>query len=158
MYVISRCLLGYNCKYNGGNNLCEDVVKFTQSHSYITICPETAGGLKAPREPAEQIYKEDGSFGVISRSGEDVSEAFVRGAETELKRLLKEASEKGETIEGAILKANSPSCGYGRIYDGSFSKKTVPGNGVFAELLSREGVEIITEQELIEKDIEKNND
>ena len=76
MYIISRCLLGVNCKYNGGNNLNQDVIEFTQSHSFTAVCPETEGGLKAPRVPAEQVQREDGSFGVINRDGEDWTRAW----------------------------------------------------------------------------------
>lgn len=138
MYIISRCLLGVNCKYNGGNNLTDSVVEFTQSHTFTAVCPETEGGLKAPRVPAEQVRRVDGSFDVINRDGGNWTEEFIKGARLSLQRALKEAAEKGEVIEGAILKARSPSCGYGEIYDGSFTSTRVSGDGVFAQLLWEE--------------------
>lgn len=143
MYVVSRCLLGVNCKYNGGNNLREDVVKFIEGHDYISICPECAGGLTSPREPAE-IFACLNDFKVMDRSGKDVTDAFVKGAELSLAE-VREAETQGHVIEGAILKANSPSCGSGQIYDGTFSGTLISGNGVFAEMLKRHGVKVASE-------------
>jgi uncharacterized protein YbbK (DUF523 family) len=146
MYIISMCLLGIDCKYNGGNNLCTGVRRFAEDHSAVVVCPETAGGLKAPREPAERIFAEDRDgetcFRVVDRSGKDLTEEFILGAERSLKKVLDAAAERGEEIEGAILKANSPSCGYGRIYDGTFSGTLVSGDGVFAEMLRRRGIPV----------------
>lgn len=145
MYVISRCLLGVNCKYNGGNNLRQDVVEFIKGHEYVTICPECTGGLTSPREPAELFACQSG-FKVIDRAGKDVTEAFVRGADLSMQEVLKQ-EEAGHVIEGAILKANSPSCGYGQIYDGTFSSTLIPGNGVFADMLDKHGVTIASEKD-----------
>ena len=126
MYIISGCLLGHNCKYNGGNNRCEEVVA-------------------KPRPPAEQVGGR-----ILDREGNDLTEAFRKGAETSFQICVKAAELAGEPLEGAILKANSPSCGFGKIYDGSFSGVLTEGNGVFAQLLDRHRIEVITEKEKIE--------
>lgn len=144
MYVISRCLLGVNCKYNGGNNLREDVVEFIKGQEYITICPECTGGLTSPREPAELFACQSG-IKVIDRAGRDVTKEFVTGAELSM-QAVHNCEAEGKVIEGAILKANSPSCGCGLIYDGSFSGKLIPGNGVFAQMLEEHGVKVATEK------------
>lgn len=144
MYIVSACLLGQNCKYNGGNNLNEEVVEFCKNHKYVTVCPESAGKLPTPRLPAERV-----GASILTKEGKDVTDAFVRGADISLKSCMEMARISGEEIEGAILKANSPSCGIGQIYDGTFSGTLTEGNGVFAGMLKRLGVEIITEKEKI---------
>ena len=144
MYIVSACLLGQNCKYNGGNNLNEEVVEFCKNHKYVTVCPESAGKLPTPRPPAERV-----GASILTKEGKDVTDAFVKGADISLKSCMEMARISGEEIEGAILKANSPSCGVGQIYDGTFSGKLTEGNGVFAGMLKRLGVEIITEKEKI---------
>lgn len=144
MYLISGCLLGYNCKYNGGNNMCQRVVDFANEHSSFAVCPETAGDLPVPRDPSE-IISVEGEKRIISKAGIDVTSEFVHGAEVSLKNAIAEAEKRGEIIEGAILKANSPSCGSGKIYDGSFSGKLVDGNGIFTELLNQQGIKVVSE-------------
>ena len=150
MYIVSKCLLGENCKYNGANNLSEDVVQFCKSHTFTSVCPETCGGLKAPRDPAEIVRSEDGFFRVIDASGKDLTENFLSGAEKELDNSIRTAERMGESIEGAILKANSPSCGAGKVYDGSFSRTLVEGDGIFAGRLRELGIEIANENNLRE--------
>ena len=150
MYIVSKCLLGENCKYNGANNLSEDVVQFCKSHTFTSVCPETCGGLKAPRDPAEIVRSEDGFFRVIDASGKDITENFLSGAEKELDNSIRTAEKMGESIEGAILKANSPSCGAGKVYDGSFSRTLVEGDGIFAGRLRELGIEIANENNLRE--------
>jgi uncharacterized protein YbbK (DUF523 family) len=138
MYIVSRCLLGCNCKYNGGNNRNEDVIEFCRTHDYITVCPEPAAGLPAPRQPAEIVPVEDGYFKVLDREGNDLTRAFDYGAELSLKSALVEHGSRVRgtcRIEGAILKANSPSCGSGFIYDGTFSGRLTGGNGMFTDKL-----------------------
>ena len=146
MYIVSACLLGQNCKHNGGNNLSEEVVEFCKNHKYVTVCPESAGKLPIPRPPAERVGES-----ILTKEGKDVTDAFVRGADISLKSCMEMARISGEEIEGAILKANSPSCGVGQIYDGTFSGKLTEGNGVFAGMLKRLRVEIITEKEKIKR-------
>lgn len=144
MYLVSACLLGENCKYNGGNNENKAVFDFLQGKSYCAVCPETLGGLPAPRPPVE--IQPDGRF--VDSQGRDLTDEFLMGAERALDQGLKEARRRAEPIELAILKAKSPSCGHGKIYDGSFSGRLVDGNGAFADLLDQIGVEVITEKEM----------
>ena len=144
MYVGTAWLLGQNCKYNGGNNRSEEVVEFCKTHKYVTVCPESAGKLPAPRPPAEKVGGR-----IVDKEGKDLTDAFLRGAEISLKSSMEMARLSGEEIEGAILKANSPSCGVGQIYDGTFSGTLTEGDGVFAGMLKRLGIEIITEKEKI---------
>lgn len=142
MYIISSCLLGQNCKYNGGNNRCQEVIDFCAEKKYITVCPESAAKLPCPRPPAERIGDK-----VINDRGKDVTAAFGKGAQLSLGTCTTLAGFSGETLEGAILKANSPSCGCGKIYDGTFSGTLTDGNGVFTELLINEGIPVITEKD-----------
>ena len=142
MFIISRCLLGFNCKYNGGNNLNEDLVEFCRTHDYVTVCPETAAGLETPRFPAEivsvEIIDDKDVFKVVNKDGVDVSDVFDYGARLSLASVLVEAGSRKEhagIIEGAILKANSPSCGTGVVYDGTFTGTLTRGFGVFADKL-----------------------
>lgn len=137
MYIVSACLLGENCKYNGENNYNEDVIKFLEGKDYVSVCPEVLGGLSTPRTPAEIVEDK-----VISKKGEDFTQMFRKGAEETL-NIAKEKDAKT-----AILKSRSPSCGYGQIYDGSFSKKIISGNGITAELLEKNQIVILTEEDL----------
>ncbi len=145
IYAVSECLLGTDCKYNGGNNLNNAVVEFLKDKKYITICPETYGGLTCPREPSEIVFTA-GQAKVISRSGEDVTAQFTSGAEISLRKAI----ENGCTH--AILKARSPSCGVKEIYDGTFSGTITSGYGIAAKMLTDSGIICITEEELEEKD------
>lgn len=144
MYIVSGCLLGHNCKYNGGNNADKVVTDFCKNHKYIVVCPERAANLPCPRPPAERVGNR-----ILNKEGEDVTEAFLKGARTSLSMCLKMSEIAGEEIEGAILKANSPSCGVGRIYDGTFSGTLTEGDGIFASMLEQMGIEVITEKEKI---------
>ena len=146
-YVISSCLIGENCKYEGGNNLNRKVKEIFDRGNSISVCPEVLGGLGVPRLRTEI---KDGSgeevlcgkTTVINEKGHDVTVQFIRGAQC----ALEIAQEKG--IRKAILKARSPSCGFQWVYDGTFSGRVKKGNGVFAQLLFENGFEIITEEEL----------
>ena len=124
--LISACRMGYSCTYNGGNNaLPQDVLAaLRQRYRLIPVCPEAAGGLPTPRTPSERRGDR-----VINRDGRDVTAAFRRGAE-----LAGELAERFDA-HAALLKANSPSCGSGTVYDGSFSGRLVSGDGVTAEYL-----------------------
>ena len=144
MYIISKCLLGHNCKYNGGNNKNENVIEFCNKYKYIAVCPESLGNLPYPRPPAEIT---EGC--VIDKNGRDVTQSFADGAKAAMNICIKVSEELGERLEGAILKANSPSCGYGKVYDGTFSGVLTDGNGIFARLLKENGIDIITEKEKI---------
>lgn len=121
-YAISACLIGCNCKYNGGNNRSEELLRIVKDTPYITICPEVSGGLPIPRASCE-IRKGR----VYNTCGEDVSEAFQRGACKEVQRVL------AEQVDLVILQPRSPSCGVGTIYDGSFTGTLIAGDGIFAQ-------------------------
>lgn len=135
--LISACLLGLRCRYDGGGKPCEKAIALCKGHQLIPVCPEQLGGLSTPRPPAE--IRGDR---VINRQGEDVTAPYRRGAE-EARRLCRLFS-----CDLAILKARSPSCGCGQIYDGSFSGVLAPGDGVTARLLKAQGIPVITEEEL----------
>lgn len=156
MILVSGCLCGINCKYDGKNNLNEKVLKLMKEGKAIPVCPEQLGGQATPRPPHE-IIGGDGA-GVLQgtctvdgpKGNDDVSMEFIRGAEETLK-IAKELN-----VNIAILKARSPSCGKGIIYDGTFSGGKRPGNGVTAELLIRNNIKVYTEEEL-DKFFEENN-
>ncbi|MCQ2551000.1 MAG: DUF523 domain-containing protein [Clostridia bacterium] len=133
MYIVSACLLGENCKYDGGNNKNDKVIEFCKCHDYIPVCPERAAGLPCPRPPAEYVGDR-----ILDCTGKDVTAEFIKGARLELERA-------GEA-NGAILKAKSPSCGVGQIYDGTFSGKLVEGDGCFVKMLKEKGIEVISEK------------
>lgn len=135
--LVSACLLGENCKYSGGNNKCDEIIKLGKRHKLIPVCPECFGGLPIPRVPSEI---KNGR--VYAKTGEDLTEAFEGGAE----KALYVAEESGCQL--AILKERSPSCGFGEIYDGSFSGKTIRGNGITAQLLYDHGITVIGETKL----------
>jgi uncharacterized protein YbbK (DUF523 family) len=137
MKLCSACLLGIKCRYDGRSALNRKVIMLLKAETLIPVCPEQLGGLSTPREPAE-IRGER----VITRSGRDVTENFKRGAE----EVLKIAKLYG--IKEAIMKQGSPSCGNGRIYDGTFSGKTVKGDGVTAAMLKEHGIKVMTEEDL----------
>lgn len=137
--VVSACLLGENCKYNGGNNYSEKLEKFLAGHEVIRVCPEQLGGLPTPRVPAEI---RDGI--VINREGISVDAEFRLGAE----RTLQIALSKGAEL--AILQSRSPSCGPKAVYDGTFSKRLVEGKGIFAARLEEAGIPAIDIEELDE--------
>ncbi len=129
--LISACLVGYNCKYNGGNNALppEVLSALRERYRLIPVCPEAAGGLPTPRVPSE---RRGGS--VVTRDGRDVTAAFRRGAEIAGKL----AERTGARL--ALLKSGSPSCGSGMIYDGSFTGTLMPGDGVTAEYLKNKNL------------------
>lgn len=135
--VVSACLLGENCKYSGGSNYSEKVMKFLEGHQVIPVCPEVLGGLPVPRVPAEIVN------GIVTNAeGTEVDREYRAGAE----RALKIALEQGAEL--AVLQSRSPSCGGKEIYDGSFSKRTIPGKGIFAALLEENGIPILDSEEV----------
>lgn len=137
--LVSRCMLGEPCRYDGRSVPVPELEKLRQAgHVLIPVCPEVLGGLPTPRSPAER--QPDGR--VVNRAGEDVTAAYLEGAG----RTLALALEAGCTL--AVLKAKSPSCGCHEIYDGSFTGRLVPGQGVAARLLEESGVRVVDETEL----------
>jgi uncharacterized protein YbbK (DUF523 family) len=137
MIIVSACLAGIRCRYDGNSKPCEVVIRMVSEGKAIPVCPEQLGGLTTPRMPAEQIGEK-----VIRRDSVDVTTEFTRGAQEALKiaRLVEARS--------AILKARSPSCGSGKVYDGSFTGRLVDGNGVFAEACKNNGIDVKTEEEI----------
>ena len=129
--AVSACLLGDNCKYNGGNNYSKALEEYLKGHEVIRLCPEVMGGLSVPREPAEL---REGI--VIHQDGSSVDKAFRAGAAAAL-QAVKEAG-----AELVILQSRSPSCGVNTVYDGSFSGKLTQGDGVFAALLKENGIAV----------------
>jgi uncharacterized protein YbbK (DUF523 family) len=143
MIFISACLLGKKCRYNAEHNLNRGIVAMAENEENISLCPELLGGLSVPRVACEIVGgtgKEvlEGRAQVLTREGEDHTAAFISGAQ----KVLQRCKEQG--VKLAYLKSKSPSCGYGQTYSGSFTKELHTGNGVLAELLSQNGIEVRT--------------
>ncbi|HEX3048881.1 MAG TPA: DUF523 domain-containing protein [Bacillota bacterium] len=157
--LISACLMGIECRYDGTGKAVPELQKILEGYQVVTVCPETLGGLVAPRPPAEiqggagpEVLA--GTAGVFNREGRECTAEFIRGAEAVL-QLVRQYQPLL-----VILKAKSPSCGVGAIYDGSFSGRLQPGDGVTAALLKRNGVKVYSETEFLERllqKLEKNN-
>ena len=130
--AVSACLLGENCKYNGGNNFSERVQEFVSGHEVFPVCPEVFGGLPTPRDPSEIV---DGV--VRHKNGVSVDAEFRRGAEKALEIVL------SNQVDLVILQSRSPSCGVEAIYDGTFSGCVIPGQGIFAQKLTEAGIRAI---------------
>lgn len=143
MYLISACLVGVNCRYNGTNTLDEKLRRLVEDGKAIPVCPEVMGDLPIPREPCEVKKTGDKVKEVIGQSGKEYTNFFLKGAEKTLEIC------KIIGIEKAILQSRSPSCGYGKIYDGTFSGKLIEGNGVTAELLAENGIKVFNEKNWI---------
>lgn len=142
MYLVSSCLAGINCRYDGKNNLNKKVAELVKAGEAIPVCPEVLGGLPTPRDPSEIIVDKKGNKRVVSEKGEDVTAEFKLGAEKTLKIAQIVEAKK------AILQQRSPSCGCGKIYDGTFSSNLIKGSGLTAELLIENGIEVLTEADL----------
>lgn len=136
--LVSACLLGRNCKYNGGNNYSEKLARFLQGREVVEVCPEVLAGLGTPRTPIEI---RDGV--VVSRDGVVVDSA-VRGAVAQILHEIKDLN-----IECAILKSRSPTCGVRQIYDGTFSGVLVDGAGVLAQALMDAGYRVIDVEDIL---------
>ena len=136
MMLISACLVGINCKYNGGNNYNKKALELVKKGLAIPICPEQLGGLTTPRNPSE-IKTIDNEVRVIDNKNNDVTKEFKRGANEVLKLA------KILNVDKVILKSKSPSCGIGKIYDGTFSNKLIDGNGILVKLLMDNNIEVI---------------
>ena len=137
--LVSACLVGGNCKYSGGNNALpeERLEALRERYALVPVCPEVAGGLRVPRSPCERRGAR-----VVNRGGEDVTAAFEKGAECACSLCGRFACRR------ALLKTRSPSCGVGAIYDGTFSGRLVPGDGVTAAALRAQGVALLGEDEI----------
>lgn len=141
MILVSSCLMGLACRYDGLSKVHESVRTFLQDKAYILVCPEQMGGLSTPRPPCEMISNDP--IAIQTASGDDCTEAFLKGV-VEVEKIL-----KLYPIEMAILKAKSPSCGSKQIYDGSFTRNLVQGQGVLARCLLEKGIKVINEDEIV---------
>lgn len=139
MYLVSACLIGINCRYDGKNTCNKDLEKLMKEGKVIPVCPEVLGNMPIPRESCEIITDGNGIRKVISKSGIDYTSNFEEGARKTLEIC------KALNIEKAILQSRSPSCGYRKIYDGTFRSNFIEGNGITADLLSENGIEVYTE-------------
>ncbi|OEH86937.1 hypothetical protein BHU72_01370 [Desulfuribacillus stibiiarsenatis] len=147
MIIVSACLVGYPCKYNGTDNKIEQIYQLIQDNKAIAVCPEVLGELSTPREPAEIVGGTgeevlDGKARVMTCKGEDITQAFMIGAE-EVLRIAQQAN----SVK-AILKERSPSCGSTMIYSGEFNQRKIPGCGVTTALLRRNGIEVVSEESI----------
>ena len=130
--LVSACLLGENCKYNGGNNYREAVAEFVKDKEVIVMCPEMMAGMGCPRTPIEIV---DGVL--MDRNGNNVDQKMREAVELAMEQL------RTEQIACAILQSRSPTCGVNQIYDGSFSGKLISGSGIFARALMDAGYRVI---------------
>ncbi|MDO4547333.1 MAG: DUF523 domain-containing protein [Clostridia bacterium] len=135
--LVSACLLGVCCRYDGKAQPCEDVIRLMDKHTLIPVCPEQLGGLPTPRKPAQRRAQR-----VIDADAQDVTVQFLAGA-SEVVRLAKLYG-----VECAVLKSKSPSCGEGQIYDGTFTGALIPGDGVTAQALKAAGIRVLNEKDV----------
>ena len=135
--LISSCLLGENCKYNGKNNYSPRVLKLLEGCELVGVCPEILAGMPSPRPPVE--LKNGRAADVF---GKDVHDAYCEGVRLALETALK------ESVCCAVLQPRSPTCGVTQIYDGTFSRRLIPGQGVFAQLLAERGIRIVEPEDL----------
>jgi uncharacterized protein YbbK (DUF523 family) len=135
--LVSACLAGEPCRYDGRSNAHPAIVRLVEQGRAVLVCPEVLGGLPTPREPMELSGGR-----VLGATGAEATDAFHAGA----RMALVVALQNGCTH--AILKARSPSCGVGQVYDGSFTRRLVPGDGILAALLKANGVAVCTEESL----------
>lgn len=140
MILVSACLAGYPCRYNGSAKADEWIIELVRSGQALPVCPESLAGFPVPRAPMEltgdgaQVLSSHAK--ALTRDGTDVSQALIRGAKETL-RLCSIYH-----IQEAILKSNSPSCGYGQRYDGTFQGRLCPGHGVTSALLEQHGIKV----------------
>lgn len=147
MILVSSCLAGLEVRYNGTHCLNNKIRLMIDQKKALTVCPELLGGFSTPREPAEIIGGDgddvlDGKAKVIEKSGRDVTDLYIMGAYTTLRK----AQEYHTTA--VFLKEFSPSCGSSMIYNGEFKGKKIPGNGVTTALLKRNGIRVVSEEGL----------
>ncbi len=140
--MVSACLLGENCKYNGENNRNPELLRILSGHTVLPVCPEVLGGLPVPRIPAEIVCGI-----VMNREGEPVDEAFRQGAKKAVEIAVRERPDL------IILQPRSPSCGGKEIYDGTFSGKLIPGHGVFAEMALQAGFRIMDAEDAVKNGV-----
>ncbi len=141
MYLVSACLAGSPCRYDGRDYLYEPVAELVAQGRAVPVCPEQLGGLTTPRVSCELVDQSE-EIKIINKEGADCTKEFVLGAQRTL------AIAKALGIKKAVMKSKSPSCGCGQIYDGTFSGRLIPGGGVAARLLMDNGIEVVSEKDL----------
>ena len=137
--LVSACLLGENCKYNGGNNRNERVLRYGQGHEVIPVCPEVLGGLPCPRKPVEWVGER-----VLTQDGDDCTENFRIGVQKALETIA------DQQVDLAILQSRSPTCGVKQIYDGTFSGVRIDGQGALAKALAARGIPLMDAEDVPE--------
>lgn len=137
-YIVSACLMGAKCKYNGGSNACKELGAYLKEHTFRCVCPEVLGGLPVPRACVEI---QNGRF--INADHEDVSDAFLAGAHSATEIAL------AFQADAAILQSRSPSCGVHTVYSGNFDGRLIAGNGIFAQKLIEHKIPVYDVQEFI---------
>lgn len=140
MNIVSACLAGIKCRYNGNSFSIPEVIAMVERGEAIPICPEVLANMPIPR-PAAELRDER----IVSNQGDDLTNVYWTGAQAALQIALLAGCKQ------AILKAKSPTCGSGRIYDGTFSGRLVDGDGIFAKLLKDKGIKVYTEEEFKER-------
>ena len=135
--IVSACLLGENCKYNGGNNRNERVLRYVEGHEVITVCPEMLGGLPCPRKPVEWVGER-----VLTKDGDDCTENFRLGVQRALEAI------GDRHVDLAILQSRSPTCGVKQIYDGTFSGVRIDGMGALARALHERGIPLMDAEDV----------
>ena len=135
--LVSACLLGENCKYNGGNNYNSAVAEFVRDKEILPICPEMLAGMGCPRTPIEIV---DGVL--MDRNGRNVDAAMGGAVGMAMKQI------SSEKIQCAVLQSRSPTCGVNQVYDGSFTGKLIPGAGIFAQALKDAGYRVIDAEDI----------
>ena len=138
--LVSACLLGENCKYNGGNNFAPAVAEFLKGREVLAVCPEMMAGMGCPRTPIEIVN------GVLmDRDGNNVDEAMRKAVAQAMDMI------RTENIQCAILQSRSPTCGVNQVYDGTFSGRLIPGSGIFAQALKDAGYQVLDAEDFISK-------
>lgn len=142
MILVSACLAGVACRYDGKANTQEEIVALVKAGKAMAVCPEVLGGLETPRHPCEQVYDPKGQLKIINNQGQDCTAAFEKGAEItcQIAKLI--------DADTAVLKQRSPSCGCGKVYDGSFSGRLIEGDGLAAQKLKKMGIRVLSEETL----------
>ena len=135
--LVSACLIGKNCKYNGGNNYNQNVMDYIKGHEVVSVCPEIMAGLGAPRDSAELVE------GIVkTKNGRDIDDEFRQGVTLAMEYVRK------ENIDLAVLQSRSPTCGVNQIYDGSFQGHLTQGKGIFAAALEEAGYRVMDAEDL----------
>lgn len=135
--LISECLCGSSCRYDGKDNLIKQLPLLQDTFDLVPVCPEVLGGLSTPRDPAERQGER-----ICTANGIDVTKEFLTGAQNTLELAFQNGCNQ------ALMKAKSPSCGYKRIYDGTFSKTLRDGHGCTVEVLLKNNIKVYTEDEI----------